>query len=725
MDPIRIPCSSCGGKLVIRSEKLLGQVVTCPRCKQFVQIPQAIQSDAVEAAPLDSQALTSVDLDAANPLHPNPSDQGSLPQSQAFTKEFEGVEAALASTASFRSIDLRSSESSELDLNIDSNVSVPNPRQVWQSTSSQNRQFYFLAGLAACVCVVSVGLLILFLSSFAKDNDTSVELAQAEPARAESDIPKPNDQASEVSAENQPADTKLDPTAISESSEDANPSKETNEVVMEGDANTTDDMAEEIPSAIESLLQSAGVENAEITSTSNNDTNSSADEVAKNNPLDLLLNPERSEKPTPPAADGGNSAEVEISPEIPEGFRDLAPVFDLGAGTTLPDAKILPAEEVDGGAAAAMQVDAASLYHPDPKPLPIWDELKHTKVISLEIPNLPFLEALNTVESIYGIPCDWDLEALRSCDVDLRTRVTHQFKDTTLEQVYSDLLNGVGLKLSAQSNQLPEIVPQNLDGLGLQQEIDLTPLITETATPELWLSTLIQLVAEADQKVSLNGQIIKFSADLPLKYRLELFDIVQEVSDAAKARLPSVPETVSVDNNGSELQTVFTLLNRKGTESFARRRPVALMLSKLAHDIELPLIVDWSECWNHGLVPTTSMVSLPKNRTLAQMSKFVLAEHSLVLIVDAHRRLVLTTSEVQHAIHSYQVIRLPESADLKTIRQTLVRLTPLSSSGRSELQIVPMPGALDSMAIVKICAPSIEQLSNDSLAAALGLNVTD
>jgi len=62
LEPVRVVCPSCHGKLVIRLETLLGQVVICPRCKSNVQIPASPTAmPTVAPTTYDSSAITRVD----------------------------------------------------------------------------------------------------------------------------------------------------------------------------------------------------------------------------------------------------------------------------------------------------------------------------------------------------------------------------------------------------------------------------------------------------------------------------------------------------------------------------------------------------------------------------------------------------------------------------------------------------------------------------------------
>ncbi len=211
---------------------------------------------------------------------------------------------------------------------------------------------------------------------------------------------------------------------------------------------------------LESLTNAAGLPSSlngiggNGPSSSENIAKTDTDSVDKDDPLKILLQPNAN--PGDAAlANGSATPEVEISRDVPEELRKFAGVFDPGAMSFLPETKILAPNEVDGGEAAAEQVDATSLYHPDPVPLPVWEEVKHTPIPSLKIPNLSLLEVLGTLESIFGVPCDWDVNAVSFVAIEWDRTITKQYQQVTLEHVYLDILAEYGLTLNAQPNDLP------------------------------------------------------------------------------------------------------------------------------------------------------------------------------------------------------------------------------------------------------------------------------
>ena len=44
VEPVRIRCQQCQGKLVIRTPELLGKSVVCPRCQSIIHIPSASEA---------------------------------------------------------------------------------------------------------------------------------------------------------------------------------------------------------------------------------------------------------------------------------------------------------------------------------------------------------------------------------------------------------------------------------------------------------------------------------------------------------------------------------------------------------------------------------------------------------------------------------------------------------------------------------------------------------
>jgi hypothetical protein len=689
LNPFRVQCSKCRGKIAIRSDKLLGQSIACPRCQQPIQIPTLDAIDPSQRLPVDSQALTNADLEGVVASTVSPPIQ----TSGAITRDFDDVDALLAAGSEQNRFSNEELQTSAVESPInDSNLQVdelatPGPSHTWQNPTAQKRQIKMLIAFASIIFLLSATILVLFLSS----RDAN------EPIVAQNNDANPTDSEVEVPNDNQPkADNPSVPTVVPEA-------------VVAPNANPT-------PNAIDTTNPNPTIDNTVPVDPTNQPlvTPPAALELpAEIDPIKSILNnAEASAIPTTEATDDN------ISDEMPDWMKQFAPI--LGDDVAMPDTTSIDPNEVDGGNATAEVIDIETLYHPAPSKLPVWDEVRSTPIIKLSIPELPLLEIVTTLESMYGVPIDWDLSTLSNVTFDTAKTYSGSFENTTLEKVYDEVLAAFEYTYTVSADGFVTAVPKVLPDV--ITSIDIATLEPSSAKPEAWLTFFQRMFPEFASELSINANAIQLSDAVPVESKLEVARLVMILQDTSIGLTDQQPVSMQRD----PLIEIFSRMQRSGTKTFAEKRSVTSILYRSARDVDLTLLIDWDQCWAHGLTPQDATAAITSNRNLSQIFRFGTDKFALTTIVDPQGRLVLTTPDVQRKTIRFSVIELPAGTDLGQFRTLMLSLSPTDAQGKSTLRIIPLPSTDPTTRyVVRTCAPSMAQMFDDRFQSALNLPVTN
>ena len=768
LNPLRIPCTNCGGKLVIRSDKYLGKILPCPRCQNLVTIPATLPEESQtappiltataklkrETPPVDSQAMTAMDLPApklAADLGDLPaSSKPSVEYSQALTNSFDlehlpelehlsagGNEASLARQQMFDAID-EFAESSEVAAHDIESVSQaaealqpPSPAAAWDYSQSRRRQMKLLVGLAVVVSLFSVGLLTLFIRS--------VRVTQTPPTDT---IENPKD--SQSTKLDQPILDKTaippnDPKAVVQT-DVALPEKqpiESNDTT----AAASNDTGKAIESNQTEIAETKRAEPAVETEASTVTPSAKSNEVPSlEDPLMAFLRDTTPQLNLDGSNDGNKKfdavPEEAISAMVPDALRKYAPLFDFGSQAMQSDAELMDPSKVDGGEVSAEPLEVSVYYHPEAAKIPNWEELSQSKIPRLKFVDQPLLEVLYTLESIHGVGFDWDIDTISHLDLDLAKKTSLDVKDSTLAVVMQQLLKPYHLKLQASAEQLPQIVLANDFNLPhLPEAIELQFWLDEKATAQSWLQFFQDLFPRVSAQFTLDGDRLILPQDLNQQEADVLYDLIaqlnsqvgretSEIESKPKGELVTqLTNKVQPDSTSDPLglmSSTIAALQDTGDTMAVERRPVGLVLHRAAAEVGLSILIDWDHVWRHGLTPQTTTVLLTKNRTLAQTTRFILDQYALEIVVDAKGRLILTTPETQRQSFRYLMLASPAEEPLLTLRKKLASLAPASENGRSALRVIELPkdfrdAKKEVMSVAKLCPPAIGQLTQTSL----------
>ncbi len=467
MEPVRIRCQQCQGKLVIRTPELLGKSVACPRCQSVVQVPLtsaepspsawASGNNPILPPSFDSTAVTKVQEaitlqrnesnksidspphkasdkasgnDSIPLLQPNESSQ---PHEGVGFLDWEDLPDELLSapvledlpygdpTLDFSAHPLGHPATVSLGNVIDDGHTTSRPLQPtsdWVSPSTARTRVILLVGTTALTAsIAAIVLFMMFLSSFTStkpDNPLNpVPVAVAIPKSGED---APNELANEAAnkvAVPQENDGKLDDRKLANAVAKA--------PIMNGLANDPNTKPTVAPES-----------NAGISPTPTATEPSFPDTVAPNLKLGMSA-PNRTAAVEPAKA---LAEEVNMIP--PAGLAQFAPVFELGSTGFTSDAAALEptTPEFTGGGGV---VDIGLLTHPAaivPEPCYI---LKTTPILKMRVDQKPLSQVLLLLGQLSNSGFGWDIQLLHFSSVDATQKVDIDATNSTVEAELTNL----------------------------------------------------------------------------------------------------------------------------------------------------------------------------------------------------------------------------------------------------------------------------------------------
>ncbi|MCY2974907.1 MAG: hypothetical protein NTW52_09615 [Planctomycetota bacterium] len=577
MEPVRIRCQQCQGKLVIRTPELLGKSVVCPRCQSVIQVPLASAEPSPSAwasgnnsilpPSFDSTAVTKVQ-DAITPQrHESNKSKDSAPskasdkasgndsipllQPSQSSPPHEGVgfldwedlpdELLIAPvledlpygdpTIDIGAHPLGHRATDALGNVIQDGLTQSRPLQSssdWVSPSTaRTRVILLVATTALTASIAAIVLFMMFLSSF-----TSTKPDNAlNPAPVPVAVPESGDNAVNVAA-NEVANKVAVPLEIDGKLADRKlENADANESTMNGLANDPNAKPSVAPESIAGAPPTPSPTEPSI-----------PDTVAP----DLKLGMSAQNRTA--AAEPAKSPVEEVNMVPPAGLAQFAPVFELGSTGFSSDAATLePATpEFTGGGGV---VDIGLLTHPAaivPEP---WDSVKTTPVLKLRVDQKPLSQVLLLLGQLSNSGFGWDIELLHFSSVDPTQKVDVDATNSTVEAELTNLSKQVPfvkqvvapkevlnndedkakinlqeavpieqIQLLPLSNQISEQLPSDwsLDDLLSSDESQSKERITQ------WNRLLRTIFPTEDESWVLEGRSIQWSDQAPLTQRSEM-----------------------------------------------------------------------------------------------------------------------------------------------------------------------------------------------------------
>jgi hypothetical protein len=721
LEAFRVICSNCHGKLVIRHDWLLGQVIRCPRCTATIQLPGIPpNSDQPTTVPVvqpnyDSSAITRVD-------------DGSLAQQVAVGPTSPGLddldESTLASAIQayqpepdrrtdwqsvLHTTDRRTDWQSvlqPLDGSTDSQSVLPTPEPLSSSNEDRrlswelartNRQRPVLLLLMSLLGGLMLAVAALAAFWTLRNTTSTAGLSQA----AQTDPPfLPNN----LDAAADPL-TPIDPTADNSSTK-AEP--EPNQVDAVDNMPTVGPMTppSDPPIAIEE--PTPPVSNEPVTS------ELSVDDKPIVGPSDS--------SDSQPLVSGSDSSSSDDSLVMPEAMRKFSSVFDPKNLTLLPDANVNSLKTIE---ASAEKIDVESLYHPPAIEPSDWNTLRDQSISGIEANDLPLNRLLLVLGQLLNIGIGWDWEMLRYSGIDVNQPMSIKLNKSSIEAGLEPKLKALSIQIEANERGFPRLKPELSElKTKLPEDWSLSDLISEPISAIAWKNLLESLFPDIAGRWKLVESGLVWSDDATWYEKASVAVCLDQIRLARGLKQKTLLPRSCIDPRLG-IPACYQKLISKGQNVVPHTLSTSLILDSAAQEFGLRLLFDWESLYAHGFSHASTSTSLLRGRTLPQIMKRTLDRHRLVAILDSDNTIVVTTLEVQKRTKRTIVLELAGNRTLENVREILRPLSPVNSDSRSLLRVVEVPavnGSTKKWIVARICPPNTEQIEQRSLVDALDLN---
>jgi len=704
LEPVRVACPNCHGKLVVRSELLLGQTVVCPRCKSDVSLPTlASMSNSSEKSPVsyDSSAITRVDDgQLAQRIAEEISTKESLldVDGQAFESAIQAFRPhensdSTSSASASRSDDRMLDQPLALETLPHDDHPITASLNDWNVPETRRKRQILLvvmAGLGATI--LALAGLFAFLSLAAKDASVAqvppaIESPQADPAIPANDSVPPQDQKS---------DGRNDTKEVSDTAA-SDPLQNPPKVVDGSDDGKQLPDSSQIPDSLTEAMQTKDIANLIP---------------------DARIVPTDQQK-----SKDANNQEMFDSLDMPESMKRFSQVFDPGSLSLLPDS--FGKELNNGGDGGAEKIDIEMLYHPAAVVYPNWEKTQEFVIPRLATKDtFPLSELLIILGQLSNCGLGWDYESTRLSNLDTDTPVSISVEAMSMGEIVAKLCDEHRLALAFDSQGQPLLrpIPAWIKE-GLPSDWSISDLATDATSLEEWNRILEVFFPSIGDRWKFQGDTLQWSdASTPIQQATVAAFLDQArtaFSLKAKSTLPA-----SLLDPRLGLETSHVSLSKQGASIIEQAMSLPQLLDRAARDVGMKLVFDWKSVSAHGLSHAKSATHLLRGRNFPEVARWGLDEFALVAVVDGSDTVVITTLPQQRRMWRTLFLKLDAGKTVESVRESLRLLSPTDEQGRSTLLVSALPKlgeAPDAWVVVRICAPNVEQLQSRAVRDSLQL----
>ncbi len=361
------------------------------------------------------------------------------------------------------------------------------------------------------------------------------------------------------------------------------------------------------------------------------------------------------------------------------------------------------------------------VFHPDPKPIPVWAEKSNLAFSSFRQKDISLLRCIDLFGRMTGVGITVDWQSCRIAGIDLAKKIDIEEKDKTIAELVSQIVLANGLEWSLDAKGLPVVsAPKAAMEARLQLDWSTAGLFQDGSERE-GCETLIRLWEYQDVCSFSDGRLQWNDQATPvqkanMKASLCELATLQRLEASPWGKPQEVPLIYSLDQWN---KSVFALERKtKLTLEAHEQRPIPDLLMTVAAETKLNLVIDWQNTWQHGLTPTNTAAIVLGGRTFPQTAKRFLTYYALEIVPILNDTVLLTTPEFRRSLVRIVPLRMPKNTKLDDLRQYLRTLAPLEGN-RSKFKIVPIPGT-DELFFARICSPTSEQLNAPDIVLGLG-----
>ncbi|MEM7477578.1 MAG: hypothetical protein AAF483_21535 [Planctomycetota bacterium] len=618
MEPFSITCSTCQSRIKVRNEKLIGQVVNCPKCDSLVMIaaPQQI-TVANSGAPVDSMAMTKEGIAPAGLEEP----QGELPS--AFADENFQLEAL--EEAPPASVESWQPEEPIL------------PSDEWASESSTKTKQYLLVGFMGAG---GIGLAVVAFLAFMNwySNDTGTEIADNEGAQPNEQVVGPDK-----------SDADVDPDA------QTNSGGPNSVLPSYGDDNygTPQDL-DPSPAGNGTPPENQG---DSVPDSSSNPGESTDPNAPGNDPNSGLL-------PETPATGGEaenfqvndpfqTQADIDKEKDETERVKENLTNTTLEKFAQLLDYEFTPTIPPSGVQMGPPPVTAEDLglrssFGREPLPPVDWNERREIQIPGIAISGKQTLAGvINTWTHAVGMPTRVSLDSLAAANLDRNQTVElGRFKNTTAANLSEKLAGAVEAQWIARSDHLQLRGSDDKARQLLPEDFDLAEL---TESPDLlqgMLANLDKLFPGTAKGWSLDGTKLKYDATLIDSVTWFRAIRLLENLRVAAGKTPGLegysPASLTV---AFVQQQQLDYLDRQLSIFTVQEGPVGQAISRVGRSVGVNIWFDWPSLAKVGIGPGTTGLITTYKRTPRQIFTNYIDEFKLVFAIVDEKTLLVTSQE--------------------------------------------------------------------------------
>lgn len=362
------------------------------------------------------------------------------------------------------------------------------------------------------------------------------------------------------------------------------------------------------------------------------------------------------------------------------------------------------------------------VFHPDPKPIPVWAEKSNLAFSTFRQKDISFLRCIDLFGRMTGIGITVDWQSCRVAGVDLTKKIDIDEKDKTIAELVSQIVLANGLEWSLDDKGLP-VISASKAAMEAKSQFDWsTKGLFQEGLEREGSETLIRLWEYQDVCSFSDGGLQWNEQATPIQkanMKASLCELatVQRLESSPWGKPPEFPLIYSPSHWNQSL----VALERKTrlTLEAHERRPIPELLMTAAAETKINLVIDWQSVWQHGLTPSNTAAIVLGGRTFPQTAKRFLTEYALEIVPILDDTFLLTTREFRRSLIRIVPLRMPKNTKLDDLRRYLRMLAPLVNNNRSKFKIVPIPGT-DDLFFARICCPSWEELDDPDVVLGLG-----
>lgn len=618
MTAFRIHCPTCSSRLKVKSQKLIGQIVNCPKCGSMVEVTAPTEE---EPRPIASAAVVA-------PVPPAPA---SAPEGEANAGSsdaiFEGVEemldpASSATTSSEEGTEPADSAGEQLAAGRFSDGEVVSK---WRGMA--------LIGGTSVMALVTFGAIGYALFG----GREPVEVAQFEPPASE-------EQAEENPAKQpEPRDTEPEEEKTPEIEQPADeaPTEPPSGEASIGDPSTVEEPGSEavVDTPGKAMLSDPAEREGEATAVEEKTREDDSARAMEDNPFLF------GESPATPSADGANATtpgsanpatssnsdkqrsilELKDDP-LYEVFGESFPVFDP---ETFEQSALSKVDTPVQDAPVAMP-EVRRTPEPVP-PTPVVDVAARLRdpIVRVEFNSIPLNQFASFITQMSTVPVTLDPVALAYADISATTPIVVQQSQTSVQGILETAIRPFGLEVKATEASARLQIQSPLDGKlrvarlqcddlaeNEQQVADLAYLLTHLVEPRSWKQAGGPGVYRNDPDAIMVSQteVAHYQAVMFFD-KLRVARGLSPLSQYSKARFDLTHRS----------QQVAPALAKEAQVQIVVPTPLFKVIDQLEKSSGLTILCDWDSLATNKLVPATpvtlSAQNIPVEDALRQLGQ--------------------------------------------------------------------------------------------------------